>query len=107
MSKKKGYIFFSILLSVSIIWGSIVYAQGLELALNTEKTNIKQGEEVTIQVTANNIKNEREGVNIILTSLKYDRDIFEEIESTDIKVLNNWTGPTYNKQDRTYYNRKI
>lgn len=61
---------------------------------------LKPGEEVTVTVGVLDINMGENGINTLEGKIKYDTNIFEEITSSSIQSLNNWT-TTYNDESST------
>ena len=61
---------------------------------------IKPGEEITISLKISDINMGDNGINALEGTIKYDKEIFEEITSSNIQSFNNWT-TTYNDESST------
>lgn len=68
-----------------------------EIEMNTDKTEIKAGDTVTISIKIKNVGIE-EGVNSIQGHLIYSKDDWEQVRLEDIKSKNNWS-ITYNNEE--------
>lgn len=62
----------------------------------TEKT-LKPGEEITITMNISDINMGDNGINTVEGNISYDNNIFEEVKSSNIQALNNWS-TTYNDE---------
>lgn len=65
----------------------------------TSKT-LKPGEEIEISVNVSDIDMGEYGINALEGTLKYDKEIFETVKSSNIQSKNNWT-VTYNDENST------
>lgn len=63
-------------------------------------TALKPGEEVTVTIGVSDINMGTNGINTLEGKIKYDTNIFEEVKSSSIQSLNNWT-TTYNDESST------
>lgn len=62
-------------------------ASSFKFAATTKKDTYKPGEEVIVNMDISEIKAGEEGINVIETTLEYDKDVFESIE---FKKQNEW-----------------
>ena len=69
-----------------------------EANVSASKTTLKPGEEVTLTIEISNINMGTNGVNTLEGQIIYDDNVFEEIKSSSIQNLNNWT-TTYNDEN--------
>lgn len=65
-------------------------AYATTININTENKEVKPGDIVTVKISVNDIDLEG-GINVIQGKLKYDKDIFEKVESKDITSINEWS----------------
>lgn len=68
--------------------------------LNANKTTIKVGEQVTVTIKVSDINMGETGINTLEGTISYDKNIFEEVKSSNIQSLNNWT-TTFNDESST------
>lgn len=93
--KKKELLTLLIVLLFIIICPHIVCAKGIEM--NTDKTEIKAGDIVTITIKIKDVGID-EGINSIQGHLIYNKDDWEQVSVEDIKSKNNWS-ITYNNEE--------
>lgn len=86
--KKKELLTLLIVLLFIIICPHIVCAKGIEM--NTDKTEIKAGDIVTITIKIKDVGID-EGINSIQGHLIYNKDDWEQVSVEDIKSKNNWS----------------
>lgn len=93
--KKKELLTLLIVLLFIIVCPHIVSAKGIEM--NTDKTEIKAGDTVTITIKIKDVGID-EGINSIQGQLIYSKDDWEQVSVEDIKSKNNWS-MTYNSEN--------
>lgn len=75
------------------------YASNFELKITSDLEKVNPGDELKVKLEITNLQTvNSQGVNMFLTTLNYDKTIFEEVQEENIKLLNNWSGLTYNKE---------
>lgn len=94
--KKK--IFSSLLIIVLIVFLMTVSASALSFTatMTPSKTTVTEKEEFTVTVKVSNLDVGQNGINSLQGYLKYDSDVFEPINESNIEKLNGWT-PTYDE----------
>ena len=95
MKKKELLTLLIVLLFIIIVYPHIVFAKGIEM--NTDKTEIKAGDTVTITIKIKDVGID-EGINSIQGQLIYSKNDWEQVNAEDIKSKNNWS-MTYNNED--------
>lgn len=93
--KKRQLLTLLIVLLFIIVCPSIVSAKGIEM--NTDKTEIKASDTVTITIKIKDVGID-EGINSIQGRLIYNKDDWEQVDAEDIKSKNNWS-MTYNSEN--------
>lgn len=83
----------------SFILQSMVYASDFNVKIDSDTKVVKPGDTIKIYVSAEGIENLRPGVNIFFATLDYDEDVFEKIDEENIVELNEWSKPTFNKEN--------
>ena len=84
------------IITVCILFFSIlsVQASSYKFVANPSKTIVEYGDEVTIDLKVEDIDVGKDGINVVETTLIYDKNVFEKFEIID---KNNWNS-TYNNQ---------
>lgn len=95
IKKNKRFTFIAILGLFLLLAGNKVYAKNFETYLTSNQTKIEPGQIITVKVGLKNLGK----TNVFLANLEYDINIFNKVESKDMKVLNGWTGLSYNKDN--------
>lgn len=101
--KTKELIFIGILIFIIMILGTTVQGAStstFKASAVANTTTLKPGEKVTITIGVSDISMGENGINTLEGTIKYDKNIFEEIKSSSIQSLNNWT-TTYNDESST------
>lgn len=75
-----------------------VKADSFNLNVTSNKTSLKQGDTVEINLNLSNINAGELGINTLEAVLEYDSNVFEEVTQSSFKSLNNWS-ITYNNED--------
>ena len=75
-----------------------VQADSFTLNVVADKTSVKPGETVELTLQLANIDAGNLGINTLECTLEYDKNIFEEVEQSNMQSLNNWS-LTYNSED--------
>lgn len=65
--------------------------------LSASKKTIKPGDTVDITLSVKDINVGENGINTLEGTISYDKDIFEQVKSSDIKSANNWS-TTFNDE---------
>ena len=88
-----------IILTICIMSGfEKVNASSFTFNAVSDKTIVKTGEEITITLSVSNIDLGDNGMQVLEGLLKYDKDVFETVTSSNMEGLNNW-GVTYNDEN--------
>lgn len=93
--------FASICISLIIVFiMSTVYATTTFTAkLESNKSVIKAGEEVEVVLKLEGFTENEKGINVLLGTIDYDKNIFEKLEENDIELLQYWNSPMYNSEN--------
>lgn len=79
---------------------SVVYATTTFTAkLESNKSVIKAGEEVEVVLKLEGFTENEKGINVLLATIEYDKNIFEKLEENDIELLQFWNSPMYNSEN--------
>lgn len=65
--------------------------------VSASKKTIKPGDTVDVTVSVKDIKMGNNGINTLEGTIVYDKDLFEQVKSSDIKSANNWS-TTFNDE---------
>lgn len=65
--------------------------------VSASKKTIKPGDTVDVTVSVKYVDMGENGINTLEGTISYDKDIFEQVKSSDIKSANNWS-TTYNDE---------
>ena len=89
-----------IILASSLLFYSNIQATNKTLKCNIEvdKTEIKQGEEISIILKMNNENN----MNALKAKINYDNDIWEELEQSNFITKDGWENVKYNKNNKEF-----
>lgn len=74
-----------------------VYATGFSFLATANKTEVKPGDTISINLNIADIDAGELGINTIEAVLEYDKNVFEPITSSDFTGANNWS-ITYNNE---------
>ena len=98
MSMKKVISFITCILIM--LFSSVIYATtSFTATLQSDKSNLKAGEEVEVVLKLENFTENENGVNVLLGVLDYDKSIFEKVEQEDITSIQYWEAPTLNPEN--------
>lgn len=78
-----------------------VKADSFNLNVKANKTSLKPGDTVEINLNLSNINAGELGINTLEAVLEYDSNVFEEVTQSSFSSLNNWS-ITYNNEDTEY-----
>ena len=98
--KKKILLTTILLFTLMCLVTNVNAASSFKAETKATTNTLKPGEEVTITLSVSDIDMGTDGINVIEGKIKYDRDIFKEIELTDIQTYNGCT-TTYNDEEST------
>lgn len=88
--KKKFLKVITIAMLLVITYATIVRALSLTVSMETNTTTVAEATEFTVQVKVSNLDVGDNGINSLTGTLKYNKDIFEEITESSIEGLNGW-----------------
>lgn len=89
--KKKFLKIVTIAMLLVITYATIVRALSLTVSMETNTTTVAEATEFTVQVKVSNLDVGENGINSLTGTLKYNKDIFEEITESSIEGLNGWS----------------
>ena len=69
----------------------IVNAASLTVTMKPSSSSVKEATEFTVKVSVSNLDVGNNGINALSGYLKYDDDIFEDIDESNIEGLNKWS----------------
>lgn len=88
-----GFITFIVTMLITL---SIVNASGFEMKLESDKDIVKSGETIILTASIQNIDMTNDGIDLLLASISYDNNVFENIETSDVKAVGQWGGLLFN-----------
>ena len=88
-----GFITFIITMLFTL---SIVNASGFEMKLESDKDIVRSGETIVLTASIQNIDMPNDGIDLLLASISYDNNVFENIEASNIKAVGEWGGLLFN-----------
>lgn len=89
--KKKLIIFSTILMVVMLALGTTVLAADNSVSVSlTSNSKLQENSTVVINVNLTNV-NAGEGINGLIASLNYDKNVFETVKSSDITSSTQWS----------------
>lgn len=99
MRKTKEILIFGIIFIIITSLLMPVKAEGatFKSELSASKKTIKPGDTVEVTVSVKDIDMGENGINTLEGTISYDKDIFEQVKSSDIKSANNWS-TTFNDE---------
>ena len=72
--------------------------KSLSCSIETEKTEIKQGEETSITIKINS----EEQINAFQAKINYDENLWEEIDENNFETKDGWENLKYNKNSKEF-----
>lgn len=84
-----------IVLIMSVVHATTTFTAKLE----SNKSVIKAGEEVEVVLKLEGFTENEKGINVLLGTIEYDKNIFEKLEENDIELLQFWNSPMYNSEN--------
>lgn len=72
--------------------------KSLSCSIETEKTEIKQGEETSITIKINS----EEQINVFQAKINYDENLWEEIDESNFETKDGWESLKYNKDSKEF-----
>lgn len=86
----------SIAIIAILIWAMTVMANAASYtaSMTASKTTVPESTEFTVTIKVSNLDVGTNGINSLAGYIKYDTDVFEEINDSSIEGLNSWA-PTY------------
>ncbi len=88
--KKKILKLTTIAMLLVITYATIVSALSLTVSMETNTTTVAEATEFTVTVKVSNLDVGENGINSLTGTLKYNKNIFEEITESSIEGLNGW-----------------
>lgn len=85
---------FAIFISISI-----VNASSFEMKVESDKNIIKPGETIVLTVSIQNVNFDNDGIDLLLTNISYDNNVFENITQENIKAVGEWGGLLFNSSN--------
>ena len=98
MKKIISIVFLVMLISILCIT-TVMATTNFTIGLTADKTTVGRGQTVTITVAVDNFTAGERGINAIKGTLSYDKNVFEEVVSSDLKAQNGWSSITYNGEN--------
>lgn len=101
MKKRVVFLITIILISISILMISNkiqATEKKLSYSIETEKAEIKQGEETSITLKVNS----EEQINVFQAKINYDENIWEEIDKSNFETKEGWESLKYNKDNKEF-----
>ena len=85
---------FAIFISIST-----VNASSFEMKVESDKNIIKPGETIVLTVSIQNVNFDNDGIDLLLTNISYDNNVFENITQENIKAVGEWGGLLFNSSN--------
>lgn len=103
MKLKKLCIIITIL-STILFTANTVFAANVqtEIITNKQEVQAKDEEEITLSLKLNEFKEIKDGLYAYKGQIKYDKNVFYEIEETDFITQNYWESLKYNKKNNEF-----
>lgn len=103
MKLKKLCIIITIL-STILFTANTVFAANVqtEIITNKQEVQAKDEEEITLSLKLNEFKEIKDGLYAYKGQIKYDKNVFYEIEETDFIAQNSWESLKYNKKNNEF-----
>ena len=89
----------SIILIVTANVTNVLSTKALTHMIHTDKQELKPGEEVTLTLR---LENNTDKIDAYSGEVKYDSDIFEEINEDDFTTMGNWKDLRYNPKNHKF-----
>ena len=86
----------AIFIACVAILSTVVNAANLGVALSTGNTTPKPGDTVTVNVNVSGLSGVTNGINVLMFTLQYDKNVFETVAATDMAPQGGWSAPSYN-----------
>lgn len=96
---KKVFVSLFTFIITIFIYMNCVNASSFEMKVNADKDIINPGETIVLTVGISNIEMDNEGIDLLLTNISYDNNVFENIDENDIKALGQWGGLLFNSNN--------
>lgn len=93
---KKTLATFIITALILVTFVTKVQALSFGVKITPTSSEVKKGDSVTLVLSVSNLDVGSNGINTLITTIDYDKSVFETLTSSDIKSLNNWDSPTFN-----------
>lgn len=88
--KKKFLKIVIIMIMLVITYTTIVNALSFTATMETTTTTVAEATEFTVTVKVSNLDVGENGINSLTGTLKYNKDVFEEITDSSVEGLNGW-----------------
>ncbi len=88
--KKKILKLIIIIALLVVTYSTIVSALSLTVSMETNNTTVAEATEFTVTVKVSNLDVGDNGINSLTGTLKYNKEVFEEITDSSIEGLNGW-----------------
>lgn len=95
----KKYISIALGLVVILITTCVYATTTFTATLESNKNIIKSGDEIEIILRLDTFTENEIGINVLMATLHYDKDIFEEVKSEDITANQYWGNLLYNEAE--------
>ena len=82
---------YGILILFILLIPTVAHANSFKFVVDSNKTVLKNGEEIELHLNINDIDIKEGGINAIEATLDYDNNVFEPVTIENFKGLNNWT----------------
>lgn len=93
---KKTLVTFIITALILTVCATTVQGLSFGVKITPSATSVAKGQSVTLVVGVNNLDVGANGLNTFLTTIEYDKSVFNTLTTDDVKSLNGWDSPTYN-----------
>lgn len=93
---KKTLATFIITALILVTFVTKVQALSFGVKITPTSSEVKKGDSVTLVLSVSNLDVGSNGINTLITTIDYDKSVFETLTASDIKSLNNWDSPTFN-----------
>lgn len=88
-----------IALIIVFIMSTVFATTTFTAKLESNKSVIKAGEEVEVVLKLEGFTENEKGINVLLGTIEYDKNIFEKLEDNNIELLQFWNSPMYNSEN--------
>ena len=84
---------------VTLISNKVYAEDTFEMQITSDNQKVKPGETIKVKITANGVEGFTDGSTVLLSTIEFDKNIFEEIKEADFNLLNDWGGLVYNEEN--------